>query len=154
MSSKKIKYWKTYLKFGFIFTVNNGLDIPVCVFCEKTLVNNSMKPSLLTRHLERTFDIWRGLEIQRLDFFMHRATVFKQKRLDRVGMFLQHTNASLEVSYEVSFLVQSKLSLSAENVTKFWWYIRTYKVFKGYRRTRSLGTPTLVPLAPFSLLKT
>jgi len=53
---QKRKYSKSYLKFGlFTFTVNNGLDIPVYVLCHKTLGNNAMKPSLFTRHLERTY---------------------------------------------------------------------------------------------------
>jgi len=33
--------------------VNNGLDMPVCVLSQETLGNDYMKPSLLTRHLER-----------------------------------------------------------------------------------------------------
>ena len=48
MSLKKRKYSETYLKFGFTFTINNGLDIPVCVLCQKSLGNGSMKPSPLT----------------------------------------------------------------------------------------------------------
>jgi len=31
----------------------NGLGMPVCELCQKTLGNDYMKPSLLTRHLER-----------------------------------------------------------------------------------------------------
>ena len=69
MNIKKRKYSETYLKFGFTFTINNGLDIPVCALCQKSLGNDSMKPSLLTRHLERAHLEFKDKE---LDFFKHR----------------------------------------------------------------------------------
>ena len=141
---QKRKYSKIYSKFEFTFMVNNGLDMPLCVLCQKTLGNNSIKPSLLalTSGVNLT-------TIQRPDFFKPRETVFKQQRLDKVGMCLQHTNASLQVSYEVppwlpsKRNLHSKLSLAVENVTKFWGYMRTCKVSKGYRWTKSVGTPAL-----------
>ena len=102
MSLKKRKYSKTYLKFGFTFTINNGLDIPVCVLCQKSLGNDSMKPSLLTRHLERAHPEFKDKE---LDFFNHRESVFKKQCLDKSGMFFQQTNVSLKTSYEVSLLI-------------------------------------------------
>ena len=83
MSLKKRKYSETYLKFGFTFTINNGLDIPVCVLCQKSLGNDSMKPSLLTRHLERAHPEFKDKE---LDFFKHRESVFKKQCLDKVGL--------------------------------------------------------------------
>ena len=102
MSLKKRKYSETYLKFGFTFTINNGLDIPVCVLCQKSLGNDSMKPSLLTRHLERAHPEFKDKE---LDFFKHKEPVFKKQCLDKSGMFFQQTNASLKASYEVSLII-------------------------------------------------
>ena len=102
MSLKKRKYSETYLKFGFIFTINNGLDIPVCVLCQKSLGNDSMKPSLLTRHLKRAHPEFKDKE---LEFFKHRKLVFKKQCLDKGGMFFQQTNASLKASYEVSLMI-------------------------------------------------
>ena len=84
MSFKKRKYSETYLKFGFTFTINNGSDIPVCVLCQKSLENDSMKPSLLTRHLERAHPEFKDKE---LDFFKHRESVFKKQCLDKVACF-------------------------------------------------------------------
>ena len=66
MSLKKRKYSETYLKFSFTFTINNGLDIPVCVLCQKSLGKDSMKPSLLTWQLERAHPEFKDKE---LDFF-------------------------------------------------------------------------------------
>ena len=63
MNLKKRKNLETYLKFGFTFTINNGLDITVCVLCQKSLGNDSMKPSLLTRHLERAHPEFKDKEL-------------------------------------------------------------------------------------------
>ena len=115
MSLKKRKYSETYLKFGFTFTINNGLDIPVCVLCQKSLGNDSMKPSLLTRHLERAHPEFKDKE---LDFFKHSESVFKKQCLDKGGMFFQQTNASLKASYEVSFMIakQKRAHTIGENL--------------------------------------
>ena len=115
MILKKRKYSETYLKFGFTFTINNGLDIPVCVLCQKSLGNDSMKPSLLTRHLERAHPEFKDEE---LDFFKHRESVFKKQYLDKGGMFFQQTNASLKASYEVSLMIakQKKAHTIGENL--------------------------------------
>ena len=101
MSLKKRKYSETYLKFGFTFTISNGLDISVCVLCQKLLKNDWIKPSLFTRHLERAYPEFKDKE---LDFFKHRESVFKKQCLDKGGMFFQQTNASLKASYEVSLM--------------------------------------------------
>ena len=102
MSLKKRKYSEIYLKFGFTFTINSGLDIPVCAVCQKSLGNDSMKPSLLTRNLETAYSEFKYKE---LDFFKHRESVFKKQCLDKGGMFFPQTNASLKASYEVSLMI-------------------------------------------------
>ena len=115
MNLKKRKYSETYLKFGFTFTIYNNLDIPVYVFCQKSLGNDSMKPSLLTRHLKRAHLEFKG---KKLDFFKHRESVFKKQCLDKGGMFFQQTNASLKASYEVSLMIakQKKAHTIRENL--------------------------------------
>ena len=72
------------------------------VLCQKSLGNDSMKPSLLTRHLERAHP---QCKYNDLDFFMHRESVFKKQRLDKGGRFFQQTNVSLKASYEVSLMI-------------------------------------------------
>ena len=115
MSLKKRKHSETYLKFGFTSTINNGLDTPVCVLCQKSLGNASMKPSLLSRHLERAHPEFKDKE---LDFFKHRESVFKKQCLDKGGMFFQQTNASLKASYEVFLMIakQKKAHTIGENL--------------------------------------
>lgn len=55
-ASKRCKYMRRYqaeyIKFGFSVFVEEGCDErPQCVICYKVLSNQSMKPSLLIRHI-------------------------------------------------------------------------------------------------------
>ena len=74
-----------------------------------------MKPSLLTRHLERAHPEFKDKE---LDFFKHRESVFKKQCWDKGGMFFQQTNASLKASYEISLMIakQKKAHTIVENL--------------------------------------
>ena len=91
------------------------MDIPVCVLCQKLLGNDSMKPSLLTRHLERAHPKFKDKE---LDFFKDRESVFKKQYWDKGGRFFQQTNALLKASYEVSLMIakQKKAHTIGENL--------------------------------------
>ncbi|XP_039877592.1 zinc finger BED domain-containing protein 5-like [Simochromis diagramma] len=51
-SSKKRKYDDNYISLGFTCINIGGFSRPQCVICAKALSQNSMKPSLLRRHLE------------------------------------------------------------------------------------------------------
>ncbi|CAI5657525.1 unnamed protein product, partial [Oreochromis niloticus] len=51
-SSKKRKYDDNYVSLGFTCITIGGFSRPQCVICAKVLSQNSMKPSLLRRHLE------------------------------------------------------------------------------------------------------
>ena len=51
-SSKRRKYVENYIALGFICFSTGGFTRPQCVICAKVLSHNSMKPSLLRRHLE------------------------------------------------------------------------------------------------------
>jgi len=51
-SKKKCRqYSQDYLKFGFIASPTNE-STPMCLLCEKTFSNDSMKPSKMKDHLE------------------------------------------------------------------------------------------------------
>ena len=67
-SKKKCRqYSKEYLQFGFIH-VPNKPQIPLCLICESTLVNDSMRPYKLKEHLENKHPskIDKGLEYFKL----------------------------------------------------------------------------------------
>ena len=116
MSGKK-KIFKSLLKVRVHIYHKQwfGYTVPVCVLCQKSLGNGSMKSSLLTRHLERAHPEFKDKE---LDFFKHRESVFKKQRLDKGGMFFQQTNASLKASHEVSLMIpkQKKAHTIGENL--------------------------------------
>ena len=115
MMSKRRKYSETYLQFGFTFVVNNGTDIPVCVLCQKTLGNDSLKPSLLTRHLERAHPQFKDKD---LNFFKRKEEVFKKQQLDPSGRIFQQNSAVVQASYEVSLMIakQKKAHTIGENL--------------------------------------
>ena len=99
MSVKKRKYLETYVKFRFTFTINYCLDILVCVLCQKSLGNDSMKSksSQLANGESSSAIQFKNSKTKDLDFFKHRKLVFKKQRLDK-GMFFQPTNVSLKAS--------------------------------------------------------
>ena len=51
-SSKRRNYAENYIALGFTKINTGGFTWPQCVICAKVLSHNSMKPSLLRRHLE------------------------------------------------------------------------------------------------------
>lgn len=46
------KYDPSYLAFGFISAGTEEMPLPMCVVCQKTFVNASMKPAHCERHLK------------------------------------------------------------------------------------------------------
>ena len=57
-SSKRRKYDENYIALGFTCIGTGSSTRPQCVICAKVLSHNSMKPSLLRRHLENeTFSL-------------------------------------------------------------------------------------------------
>ena len=51
--NKKRLYSDEYIKYGFTLIHINNIERPQCVICLKTLFADSMKPSLLKRHIEK-----------------------------------------------------------------------------------------------------
>ncbi|GBM85019.1 hypothetical protein AVEN_4035-1 [Araneus ventricosus] len=60
---KKIKYSYEYLKYGFSVTGDEDCPKPLCVVCGEILSNGSMKPSILMRHLETKYPIYKQRNI-------------------------------------------------------------------------------------------
>ncbi|KRZ35580.1 Protein ZBED8 [Trichinella pseudospiralis] len=51
MAPKKRKYHAEYIKYGFVNTVKNGVEVPQCVVCLYTLSNDALRLTRLQRHL-------------------------------------------------------------------------------------------------------
>lgn len=46
------KYSNDYIKYGFSFIEDTGIQLPQCVICAEVLSNEAMKPAKLMRHFE------------------------------------------------------------------------------------------------------
>ena len=98
-SKKKcIEYSQDYLKFGFIASPTNE-SIPMCLLCEKTFSNDSVKRSKMKDHLER---IHCDKKSKKLDYF--KALKVKFRSRPRLETFLKSpTNADLQGGQKASY---------------------------------------------------
>ena len=53
MPPRKINYNESFIKFGFTSIIQDGIEKPQCVICEKVLAVESMKPNQLQKHFTR-----------------------------------------------------------------------------------------------------
>lgn len=106
----KCRYYdKSYIKYGFI---SNMCDppLPLCVICNQTLSNNSMKPSLLQRHLITNHGEFKDKPV---DFF-ERKVASVSKTLHVIHNFTQSSTVALETSYKLALLTaKNKASYAA-----------------------------------------
>lgn len=74
-----------------------------------------MKPSLLTRHLEKSHQNFKNKDVE---FFKRKEAALKKQRLDPSGSIFQQTNAVVKASYEVSLMIakQKKAHTIGENL--------------------------------------
>ena len=73
---KKIRYYDaSYLELGFTHLKDNKM-IPQCIFCGKTLANESMRPVKPKKHFDKFHDIYSGRPRQ---FFLEKLAKFHQK---------------------------------------------------------------------------
>eukprot|EP00096_Caligus_rogercresseyi_P009484 TRINITY_DN3234_c0_g1_i1.p1 TRINITY_DN3234_c0_g1~~TRINITY_DN3234_c0_g1_i1.p1 ORF type:complete len:544 (+),score=51.68 TRINITY_DN3234_c0_g1_i1:127-1758(+) len=115
--SKKRTYKESFLSFGFTFTVNNGIQVPQCVICKKTLSNESMKPFKLKEHLTKVHS---ELTEKDLAYFKIKEHQLKRSRLDHgTGVLFQPSNVD-KASYQISFLIakQKKQRTIGEKLVK------------------------------------
>ena len=85
------QYSDSYISFGFAFTGNPTVPVPLCLVCRKELSNSAMVPAKLKRHLDtnhptlknkNTTYFRRFLESNKKEVnFMKRATTISQKAL-------------------------------------------------------------------------
>lgn len=112
---KKRLYSEEYLKYGFTCITISGDQRPQCVVCAKTLSADSMKPSLLKRHLAGCHS---ELKDKDVEFFRRKERGIKRERLDASGAFQTQTQAAVKASYEVSYRIaqQKKPHTIGENL--------------------------------------
>ena len=106
-AKKKVrKYSAEYLKFGFIpFPPDERL--PQCLICERTLCNDSLKPSKLAAHLESAHAEHAD---KKLDYFQNLKDVYFKKKQQKSlsSMFASQScrnQSGVLASYEISLLI-------------------------------------------------
>ena len=100
--AKKRKYLDDYIKYGFTVISKNGIEMPQCVICYKTLSNDAMRPSRLERHLSTVHP---DLVNKPKGYFDGKSISLKRVKLDRDGDFRQGLKKVVEASYEISLLI-------------------------------------------------
>jgi len=95
---KNADYIQDYLKFGFIASPTNE-SVPMCLFCEKTFSNDTMKPSKMKDHLER---IHCDKKSKELDYFKTLKAKFRSR--PRLEIFFKSpANADLQGGQKDSY---------------------------------------------------
>ena len=103
-SKKKCRQYSTdCLKFGFIPSSTN-VQLPMCLLCERTFSNESMKPSRLQDHFSKMHSDKNDKD---LSFFKELKRSF-ESRSTITACFLKHMkqlDKGLELSYKLSLLI-------------------------------------------------
>ena len=100
--SKKRTYQDSCVNYGFLFIDNNGVQLPQCVLCLKTLSNSSMKPFQLKQHLE---NIHPEHKEKCRQFFETKLESLKRVKLDSSGTFRKANKAIVHASYAISYQI-------------------------------------------------
>ena len=99
---KKRSYSDSFLKYGFVSIVSDGIEKPQCVLCMKVFSPESMKPSKLKRHLETKHTDCKDKDLL---FFERKANCVKRSRMDNSGVFQQPNRASVEATFVISLRI-------------------------------------------------
>ena len=100
MSIKKRKYDESYLQYGFTSIVVNNKERPQCVFCNKVLSNDSMRPAKLKQHLHNVHPHSKHKE---KIYFERQSRALKKMILDASGEFFTGERKIVEALYVVAF---------------------------------------------------
>ncbi|GFU02895.1 zinc finger BED domain-containing protein 5 [Trichonephila clavipes] len=101
--AKKRKYDESYIRFGFVDS--NGS--PLCMLCSKLLLNSSMAPAKLRRHLETVHPECKD---KNQDFFGRK----KEQLLENQKTMMHVTQTIHEKATEASYLVSYRIAQADE----------------------------------------
>ena len=100
--AKKRSCSDSFLKYGLVSIVDQGIEKLQCVLCMKVLSPESMKPSKPKRHLETKHTDCKDKD---LSFFERKANCVKRSRMDSSGVFQQQNRAAVEATFVVSLRI-------------------------------------------------
>ena len=98
-SIRKRKYSEEFLRYGFTFIVEAGIEKPQCVICNEIMSAESMKPNEMKRHFDAKHSNFAGKDVQ---YFKNKADGVNKSRLNFVGKYQQQNMAAIEASYLVA----------------------------------------------------
>ena len=101
ISIRKIKYSEEFLKYGFTFIVEAGIEKPQCVICNEIMSGESMKPNKMKCHFDAKYPNFVDKDVQ---YFKNKSDGVKN-RLDFGGKYQQHNMAAIEDSYLVALRI-------------------------------------------------
>lgn len=98
---KKCKrtFCEEYIQYGFTSFFDKGVVKGQCVLCQKVLGNDSLRPSKLKYHLDKTHPEHSAKDV---NFFKRHECSLKRMKLDSSGAFQMQSRNVLKASYEVS----------------------------------------------------
>ena len=94
--AKKRSCSDSFLKYGLVSIVDQGIEKLQCVLCMKVLSPESMKPLKPKRHLETKHTDCKDKD---LSFFERKANCVKRSRMDSSGVFQQQNRAAVEATF-------------------------------------------------------
>lgn len=95
-------YDPSYLAFGFICAGTKEMPLPMCVVCQKTFVNASIKPALCERHMKTVHP---ELVNKPIDYFVRLKSEVKsqsQSMKNHAQLELASIESSFAVAYEIA----------------------------------------------------
>ena len=91
-SIRKRKYSEEFIKYGFTFMVEAGIEKPQYVICNKIMPAKSMKPNKMKRHFDAKHPNFAGKDVQ---YFKNKSDGVKKSRLDLGGKYQQQNIAAI-----------------------------------------------------------
>ena len=101
-SMAKRKYNDSYIKFGFTFLNDQGIEKGQCVVCYRVLSNESLRTSKLSHH-PNTSHSW--LKDRNIEYFKRLESNCKRPKLDSTGSFQSTDQKLTEASFVVSQII-------------------------------------------------
>ncbi|XP_064122499.1 zinc finger BED domain-containing protein 5-like [Macrobrachium nipponense] len=115
--TSKRSFCEEYIQAGFTSFIDKGVVKGQCVLCQKVLGNDSLRPSKLKNHLDKTHHEHSGKDA---NFFKRHEWSLKRMKLDSSGAFQTQSRKVLKASYEVSLEIpkQKKPHTTGETLIK------------------------------------
>ena len=100
----KRKYKEGYIKYDFVASGSDDHQLPLCIICNRTLSNEALVPSKLSRHLETNHE---SLKDKPKAYFED-LVLQKDKEAKRFNKYIKLLERGLVASYKVAHLLAKR----------------------------------------------